>query len=97
MLQHEHLARELVEALRDGATSTVVALTDELDQELTRLFKLRAEHRREAKLAILLHNTKDVQVDSEPVLAVTTASVWVSAFVRVSREHTGATNFGDLE
>lgn len=96
MLQHEHLARELVEAINEGS-SAMVTLTEQLDVELTEIFKQRSEHAREIKLAHLIWNTEELQVDQEPIVVIADGAVWISAFVRVPTDHTDHTDFGAIE
>ena len=96
MLQHEHLARELVQAINEGS-SAIVTLTEQLDVELTEIFKQRAEHADDIETAREMFNDENVQVDQEPIVVVASDAVWVSAFVRVPTTHTGHTDFGAIE
>ena len=95
-MQHEHLARELVEAINEGS-SAIVTLAEQLDVELTEIFKQRAEHADDIETAREMFNDENVQVDQEPIVVVASDAVWVSAFVRVPTTHTGHTDFGAIE
>ena len=95
-MQHEHLARELVEAINEGS-SAIVTLAEQLDVELTEIFKQRAEHAEDIEAARDMYNGEGVVVDQEPIVVVAHDAVWVSAFVRVPTTHTGHTDFGAIE
>ena len=87
MYQLEALARELVEALNADNDLLLLTSTQELlnqlDVELTRVHKDRVDNQGVIDWANIMYADENLELDSEPVVTITTAGCWVSCAVFV--------------